>query len=195
MFGSPMKRSLPGLLAPCVLLLACGAGRTPAEPAQLAASEPPPAVATGASGTTESDGPVAHAVPAAVPAVADPTLEIRLRAEPLERTITPVVEVLGGTARLAKTIGVEREVNGHFQRVTGIASLELRSDCQSRAPDCIEIVAGAELRPPHWTGMLGDAQCICTRCAPAPAGTYRFVLHTCDGAQQVESDPFTVGAR
>jgi len=190
MLRSIMKLSIPVLLAPCALLLACGAGHAPAEPAQLAASEPPP-VAASATETAEPDAPEETEAPAPT----DPTLEIRLRAESLDHSITPVVEVLGGTARLAKDIGVEREVNGHFVPVRGIASLELRNDCHSRAPDCVELVAGAELRPPPWTGMLGDAQCICTRCGPAPAGTYRFVIHTCDGRQHAESEPFTLAAR
>jgi hypothetical protein len=122
---------------------------------------------------------------------ADAPLEIRLRAEAGEgRLVTAVVEVRGGRARLSRTLGVEHEVNGRFEDLASVAGLELRVDCQTPAPECVELVAGAELRPPPWLGTQGDAQCVCTRCGAAPAGRYRFVVRSCDGRQRVESPIF-----
>jgi hypothetical protein len=37
--------------------------------------------------------------------------------------------------------------------------------------------------------MIGDAQCMCERCVDAPAGAYRIVVTTCDGAHRAASDP------
>ncbi|NOY91381.1 MAG: hypothetical protein GXP55_09230 [Deltaproteobacteria bacterium] len=172
------------------LLLACGAGHAPEQASPTVAS---PLVATGGTNTTTEPSEVADVEP---PAPADAPLDIRVRGELAEGgAVTAVVEVHGGTARLARTIGVEREVDGRFEPVGSVAGLELRADCQTPAPECVEIVVGAELRPPPWLGTLGDAQCICTRCAPAPAGTYRFVLTSCDGRQRVESPAFELASR
>ncbi len=169
------------------LALACGAGHTPAQASPSVESPPVP---TSATETVAEPREVADAVPP------DATLDVRVRGEAAEGgAVMVVVEVHGGVARLAKTIRVEREVDGRFEPLGSVAGLELRADCQTPAPECVEIVAGAELRPPPWLGTLGDAQCICTRCAPAPAGTYRFVLTSCDGRQRVESPAFELASR
>lgn len=173
-----------------VVGLACGAGQQAAEPPA------PSAQGQTAAETVPAETTPPAPEPAPEPLPEDAPLEIRVRGEVGEGgQVAPVVEVRGGTAHLAKAIGVEREVNGHFQAITQIATLELRADCRTPAPDCVELVAGAELRPPAWLGTWGDAQCICTRCWPAPAGSYRFVLTSCDGRQRVESAPFTLPER
>ncbi len=97
-----------------------------------------------------------------------------------------------GSVRLRRALRVERATGDGFERV-GAEGLTLRPDCATEAPECVELAPGAELRPPPWTGALGDAQCGCDECRPAPAGRYRFVVTTCDGAHDVASDPFALG--
>lgn len=172
----------------------------------------------GAPSTTERSS--AHATAAddgtAEPAGGDPAIARGDEAEPAARTThppgpAPVVVVRGtpggggqvtidvenrGTelARLAPAIAVERERgDGSFEAVDGIASLTLRPDCRTEPPACVELAPGAVLHPPEWLGTHGDAQCICTRCAPVEAGTYRFVLTTCDGAHRLEGVSFAAG--
>lgn len=97
-------------------------------------------------------------------------------------------------ARLRPEVVVEREVGGRWQRVS-TAGLLLRARCEDAATDCVTIEADDELSIVPWSGMLGDAQCECTRCAPAPAGRYRFVVSTCEACQsphRFESAPFTL---
>ncbi|MDQ3032501.1 MAG: hypothetical protein M3Y87_08805, partial [Myxococcota bacterium] len=95
-------------------------------------------------------------------------------------------------ARVAPGIEVERAgASGTFARIDGIASLTLRLDCAHEPPACIELAPGAVLHPPDWLGTRGDAQCVCTRCVPVEAGTYRFVARSCDG-HRIESDAFEV---
>jgi hypothetical protein len=93
---------------------------------------------------------------------------------------------------LAATLEVEGQGPGGFAPVEGIAGLSLRRSCEEPGDACLSLVPGAELHPPAWLGTIGDAQCICTRCAPAPAGRYRFVVATCDGGHRVEGEAFTL---
>jgi len=172
------------------LSVACGAGQPRTEPMSGNESPADRAPAEQAAPSVEAaPEPEQPAVPEDAP------LQLRARAEVDSGQVALVLEVLRGRARLASTLGVEREVDGHFVAVTGIAGLTLRSDCQTPAPECVALVAGAELRPPPWLGTLGDAQCICTRCGPAQAGTYRFVVSSCDGRQRAETERFTLPER
>src|SRR5262249_54240648 len=106
------------------------------------------------------------------------------------------VAVTGGAAvALAPRVFVEQRDGTDWHDVHGIAELSLRPDCEHPAPDCVNLVPGAELLPPSWLGTTGDAQCVCTRWAPVPAGTYRFVLRTCDGTKRYLGEPFELSAR
>lgn len=83
------------------------------------------------------------------------------------------------TAHLLPTITVEQEVGGRWQRV-GVAGLYLRERCDGSTPtSCVTLAPRASMVVVRWDGMLGDAQCDCTRCAPAPEGRYRFVIESC----------------
>ncbi len=79
---------------------------------------------------------------------------------------------------LQRDITVEREVNGRWQRVS-VAGLELRERCAGTTPDCVTIGRDSAITIVPWTGMQGDGQCVCTRCADAPAGRYRFSVSSC----------------
>lgn len=83
-------------------------------------------------------------------------------------------------AHLRAEIVVEREVGGRWEPVS-VAGLRLRATCDASTDRCVTLPVRGSLSIVPWTGMLGDAQCDCTRCAPAPAGRYRFVVNACDG--------------
>jgi hypothetical protein len=68
--------------------------------------------------------------------------------------------------------------------------IDLRFSCEDEAPECVTLAPGAVYIPPAWLGTDGDAQCVCTRCGPAPAGTYRFVATSCNGAHTLTGEPF-----
>jgi hypothetical protein len=113
----------------------------------------------------------------------DPTTDGRRVAIRLANTGTAQVE-------LAAAITVEREVDGTWSALDGVASITLRRSCEVEAPPCTTLAPGAEFFPPDWLGTIGDAQCMCTRCGPASAGRYRFVVRSCHGARRYDGDPF-----
>ncbi len=97
-------------------------------------------------------------------------------------------------ARMHREIEVETEVGGSWRRVS-VAGLMLRSSCSQQPDACVTIAPRTTLNVVPWTGMQGDGQCVCTRCAPAPAGRYRFVVRTCDDCfspTEAVSAPFTL---
>lgn len=97
-------------------------------------------------------------------------------------------------AHLHREVHVEREVNGRWEPVH-TAGLYLRTSCGGRDPsDPVTIPRDASLTIAPWSGMAGDAQCVCTRCAPVPAGRYRFHVVAWDCFQPLVtySDPFTL---
>lgn len=131
--------------------------------------------------------------PAQTPAGPPPVL--RLTGEPAaDGSVALVVQSRGSeSAKLAPTVIVERAREGSWQVVSDPA-LTLRFDCGSAPAECLELVPGAELRPPSWLGTSEasePAQCACDGCASAPAGRYRFVVESCAG-HRVEGEPFTV---
>ncbi|RLB46655.1 MAG: hypothetical protein DRJ42_27165 [Deltaproteobacteria bacterium] len=148
----------------------------------------------GSSTGTETTGGAATET-AEAPAEADPGAPptLGLSVEPgFEGAASLIVENRGSEAvELSSALVLEREEDGAFAPVSGIAGLALRFDCVQEPPECLTLVPGAALHPPPWNGMLGDAQCVCTRCADAPTGTYRFVVTTCGGGHRVTSPAFT----
>jgi hypothetical protein len=165
---------------------------------------PVPSTAPPAEPTPDPDPDPAVPPPSAAP-TADPTPSPTPTGEPPEVTFTVTPSHRGafamsltnrgaGAVGLGRSVIVEREHGGAYEAVSA-AGLSLRPDCEHDAPDCVTLGPGAELLPPDWNGMAGDAQCVCTRCAPVEAGTYRLVVRTCDGGHRVESAPFVVEAR
>jgi hypothetical protein len=157
----------------------------------------------GCNGATEgpATGPGREGNPATAqqvgtePARADrpppgPPPVVRVRGEPgRDRSVAVSIESRGERpAELSRRVVIEQREGETFRPVGNLA---LRDSCNGSVPDgCVTLVPGAELRPPEWLGLLGDAQCACERCAAAPAGVYRFVATSCDGAHRVESAPF-----
>lgn len=118
---------------------------------------------------------------------------VRLTGE-AEHSVIQIRVANAGTSvvRLSSALSVEHLENGEWSEVDGIASLTLRPDCQTQAPECVSLVTGAELFPPAWLGTRGDAQCDCTRCGHVESGSYRFVAHSCDGDRVYRGTPFLV---
>lgn len=100
------------------------------------------------------------------------------------------------SARVRPEVEVEREVNGRWERV-GVAGFQLRARCDRDVRECVTLAPRSAITVVPWTGMLGDGQCVCTRCAPAPAGRYRFVVNTCQDCfnpRRSESPAFTLAS-
>lgn len=150
--------------------------------------------------TSPAAHPDTHADPAS-PAATGPGATagegngVVIEGTPDEGTVSISVAVTGdATVALDPHLGVQRRDGDSWTDVHGIAELSLRDDCHHDAPGCVHLVPGAELLPPSWLGTTGDAQCVCTRCATAPAGTYRFVAKTCDGSRYYPGVPFALAA-
>ena len=61
-------------------------------------------------------------------------------------------------------------------------------------PACVEVPAGAKLRPVPWSGLSCSSQCNgnCDKNVWQGGATYRFVVKTCDGAATVASPVFAI---
>jgi len=178
-----MPRLSSILLLPLLLASCEGCGGTE-EIAGARAS-----TATEGSGSGEAAAEPGDPPPDPGPA---PTLAVRGEPEP-GGVVHVIVENHGREpVVLAATLEIEREEPGGWAAVEGIAGLSLRRSCEESGEECLTLVPGAELHPPAWLGTIGDAQCICTRCAPAPEGRYRFVVATCDGEHRVEGEAFSL---
>lgn len=94
--------------------------------------------------------------------------------------------------RVAADVAVERMGASAFEAFAPTA-LALRFACDVPPVACLELVPGAELRPPPWLASAGRAQCNERGAEHAPAGRYRFVARTCEGAR-VEGAAFELGA-
>ena len=143
---------------------------------------------TEASGSEATDEPAADAPPAADPG---PPPVLRVVGEPdrYDRQVAIHIENHGSAAaELRGRLTLQRRDGERWRDLE--TRLDLRFSCEDRAPECVTLAPGAEYIPPGWLGTEGDAQCVCTRCGEAPAGTYRFVATTCDGAHTVEGEPF-----
>ncbi len=118
----------------------------------------------------------------------------------------PVLRVIGETDRHDRQVAIHVENHGaepaelrsrltlqrrEGERWTDLRTrIDLRFSCEEEASECVTLAPGAEYIPPPWLGTDGDAQCVCTRCGPAPAGTYRFVATSCNGAHTALGEPF-----
>ncbi len=106
--------------------------------------------------------------------------------------IAPLVEARGeAPVRVKRTIGVERR-DGERWVTVPVRDLTLRPDCGHAADVCVTLVHGGGLFPPAWNGKSGVGQCTEATSRDVPAGTYRFVLESCEGETAVTGEPFTV---
>lgn len=162
---------------------------------------PPPDVSVAAPGRQSASEPTASAQPVSGPAEradapaptastsragAAPKLELFLRGPG-----ALVIRNRGNApTRLAWAAAIERKTDGGWTRMA--TELRLFEQCPEPPPPpdaCVELAPGATLRPRPWSGFFGCTQCdTCRANAPAAAGTYRFVVTSCDGATSYASD-------
>lgn len=167
----------------CFWVAGCGGGCS-----GLAEEDPDPAARSEARATggeaTSPDAPVVDPGPA-------PSLRVLGVPETHGRTVAIRVENHGAQTELTGAVTLQQRDGDAWADVDG-ASLDLRFSCREEAPECLTLAPGAVLLPPPWLGTIGDAQCICTRCGPAEAGTYRFVVRSCNGAHEALGEPFAL---
>jgi hypothetical protein len=96
------------------------------------------------------------------------------------------------TLSIDSALAIEHESGGRFAPLEGMGRVTLRGSCTAAAPRCVTLAPGAEIFPPDWLGTTGDAQCACEECGPAPAGRYRFIAKSCDGAKTYAGEPFAI---
>ncbi|HHH28107.1 MAG TPA: hypothetical protein ENK57_07150 [Polyangiaceae bacterium] len=90
------------------------------------------------------------------------------------------------------------------------AQLALRYSCEDEVPECVTLAPGGAYLPPPWLGTTAPgtavpgtavpgaaapgaaAQCECEGCPPAPPGTYRLVVRSCNGAHTATGAEFTI---
>lgn len=99
----------------------------------------------------------------------------------------------GAGTSLQSTVIIEERSGGKWIHIP-VSNMELRKSClpTSSYPECIELAADSTLRPVPWTGRYCYSQCpnACRLDGPAPPGTYRFVITSCDGKHTYASPPF-----
>jgi hypothetical protein len=99
-------------------------------------------------------------------------------------------------AVLQPDVEIQQQVRGRWRTVSRTV-FQLRTRCTQASSQCITVAPRREYRVFPWTGNLGDGQCPCEQCPAAPAGTYRFVVTTCEHCQSpvsTASPPFTLPA-
>jgi hypothetical protein len=89
------------------------------------------------------------------------------------------------------------DVSGSFDLGAGyrlVAKCETRRPVKPAAKDCIEIT---HLEPVPWSGMSCSSQCngTCDKNGPLPAGDYRLVVTSCDGATTFTGEAFHFDGR
>ncbi len=83
------------------------------------------------------------------------------------------------------------------------AGFRLVAQCDTHRPEkpaaqaCVELAAGTQLVPVPWSGMSCSSQCnkLCDKNAPLPAGDYRLVVTSCDGATTYTGPAFHFDGR
>ncbi len=173
----------------CVWIAGCGGGCG----GSIAAGEDPPAEQAGGDDSTSETSAAQEPVAAPVDPGPPPVLRVVGEPDRHDRTVAIRIENRGTEpAELAGTVGLERREGSAWSAVDAVA-LDLRYSCADEAPACVTLAPGGAYLPPPWRGVLGDAQCDCERCAPAPAGDYRIVVRSCDRAHAIAGDEFALG--
>ena len=98
----------------------------------------------------------------------------------------------GKQIQLNTTVKIQEKTSEGW-REAPVTNLRLRASCEaSAAKECMTLAAGASLQPPAWTGSYCSSQCLanCNLDGPAPPGTYRYVISSCDGKHKFVSPPF-----
>lgn len=98
----------------------------------------------------------------------------------------------GAAVSLESAVVVEQQSSGAWKKIP-VTNFYLIARCQTGFKQkCVSFAGGATLKPVPWRGWHCYSQCpsSCRVDGPAPPGTYRFVVTTCDGRHRFESKPF-----
>lgn len=96
-------------------------------------------------------------------------------------------------AEISPDVGLQVRDGDSWSDVDSV-DLHLRYSCEDEIPECVTLAPGGTYLPPPWLSMIGDAQCECAECRPAPAGEYRFVVRSCNRAHVIEGESFRIDA-
>jgi len=102
------------------------------------------------------------------------------------------VRTLGDAVSLNTSVAIEQKTNGKWARVN-VTNLYLRESCDaSQPPQCRRLEANSKVTAVRWRGNFCWSQCPahCRLDGPAPPGTYRFVVTSCNGKQMIASPEF-----
>ncbi len=97
----------------------------------------------------------------------------------------------GSTISLNSAVTVEQKVNGKWVRAS-VTNLYLRETCGAQPQPCRRLEHNDRITAVQWTGKFCSSQCPvpCRLDGPAPPGTYRFVVTSCDGKDTFASPEF-----
>lgn len=169
--------------APLVCLCIAGCGGGCGGP-----GEPDPQIEAASGGETAGDPERRSEV--IVDPGPPPVLRVVGEPDAHSRRVAIRIENRGREAtQLAGSIELQRLAGDTWSDMARV-HLDLRYSCDDEAAECVTLAPGATYLPPEWLGTIGDSQCACERCAPAEAGTYRFVVRSCDGAHTVAGQSF-----
>ncbi|MBK8234017.1 MAG: hypothetical protein KBB21_33655 [Nannocystaceae bacterium] len=151
---------------------------------------------TPAAGPSAAEAPVAAAMPAApTPVDAAPSSVTPATATTSAPTELTLVNLAPGSFALKADAAIglrtvarleRRDDQGHWQPLTGLdlgQGYRLIASCDERPGACIELAAGAELRPVAFSGMGCSSQCNqeCDKNVFMGPATLRLSVDTCDG--------------
>jgi len=93
---------------------------------------------------------------------------------------------------LNSSVAVQQKVDGKWVPVS-VTNLYLRETCATgQPPRCRKLERGERIKAARWTGNFCSSQCPgpCRLDGPAPPGTYRFAVTSCDGKETFVSPDF-----
>ncbi len=98
----------------------------------------------------------------------------------------------GAAASLASAVKVQRLADGKWVDAN-VTNLYLIETCGAAPPPvCRKLAPKEKVKALPWTGRFCASQCpgSCRLDGPAPPGTYRFVVKSCDGKETFVSPEF-----
>jgi hypothetical protein len=119
------------------------------------------------------------------------------------RLATTIENRSSAAIELRRALRLDREEGAAFVPFAGVEAIWIRPDCEVRdgvvfwaggGDECVTVAPGETFEAPAWFGTIGDAQCACERCVPAPSGRYRLSARACGTDVWFEGTPFELGA-
>jgi len=141
------------------------------------------------------DVPRARALTPAPP-VTYTARDVALPPPPVVVTVmTPGAFEIENTTRAPVKLATEARIERDGAPLDAVDDYRLVEDCSAKPDACVEIPAGATLRPVPWTGFSCSSQCNqnCDKNVwMGGAASFRFAVKTCDGARTIRTPAFTM---